>query len=281
MQFQITTLENIKLSEVLNAFNSAFADYFVKITLTEKNLAEKIMAENILLEKSVGAFADDKLVGFILLAIDEIEGRKTAYNGGTGVLPAWRGNRLTSKMYEFILPKLQTKEIYFQQLEVVTQNQAAIRVYEKIGFKKARTLACFKGNINPTITNPQFEIKILDELDGPIFTLFWNSSPSWQNSLSAIGRTKDLHKIIGAFAQETLVGYLIYTATGRIKQFAVKQEFRHSGLGQTLFAFAKSELGDQEIVITNLDKNDRESILFLGKLGLTLFLEQFEMTLEN
>lgn len=269
--FQFRTLENIKKAELINVFNSAFADYFVKIELNVKTLADKFLAENIALENSVGAFFENKLVGFILIGIES----KSSYNAGTGVLPEFRGNHLTEKMYDFILPKLKFQHIANQQLEVITENFSAIKTYEKSGFKKLRTLACFKGKIAISKLNNDVEMKEISEIDEPLFSSFWNSQPSWQNSFSAIKRTKNLHKIVGAFVRKTLVGYLVYTESGRVKQCAVHKDFRNSGIGQTLFA----ELNQKEIIITNVDKNDSETILFLEKIGLELFLEQFEMKL--
>ncbi len=269
-------LENVQTLELIQVFNSAFTDYFVNVSLDEKSLAIKIQTENTDLSKSVGAFFEETLVGFILLGIEN----KTVFNGGTGVLPEFRGNALTAKMYDFMMPKLKTEGIYFHQLEVVTKNLPAIKTYEKIGFTRARTLACFKGKIKTAKINSDIKIKFLNVIDTEIFPTFWNSQPSWQNSLSAIKNTQNLHKIVGAFDKENLVGYIIYTESGRVKQFAVRKDFRRVGIGQTLFALVQNELKDKEIIITNIDKNDRESISFLSKLGLTLFLEQFEMKLE-
>jgi ribosomal protein S18 acetylase RimI-like enzyme len=261
-----------KKTELIEVFNLAFADYFIKIELNENNFNEKVLVENIILEKSIGAFLDNNLVGFILVSIDE----NKSYNAGTGVLPNCRGNDLTKKMYEVLLPKLQAENIILQQLEVITENIPAIKTYEKIGFKKTKTLACFKGSIKNLKINNDVELKILDEIDETRFSDFWNAQPSWQNSFLAIKRTKSLHKIVGAFLKEKLVGYIIYTASGRIKQFAVDKNFRCLGIGQTLF----SQLNNQEIIITNIDENDQESLSFLSKIGLKIFIEQFEMELK-
>lgn len=269
MRFRFSTLENVQLTELIEVFNAAFADYFVKITLDEKSFADKILAENIILSKSVGVFFDEKLIGFILLGIEN----EIAYNGGTGVLPEFRGNNLTNRMYDFILLK---SNFRLHQLEVISQNTPAIKIYEKIGFQTVRTLICFRGKIAAENLNREIEIKVLDEIDENLFPQFWNSNPSWQNSPSAIGRTKNLHKIIGAFCKNKLVGYLIYTENGRIKQFAVHKDFRHFGIGQTLF----HHLNNQEIIITNIDKADAETVSFLKKIGLNSFLEQFEMKLK-
>lgn len=270
MQFHFSTLENIHKTELIDTFNQSFADYFVKIELNEERFQNKILTENIDLQKSVGAFFNDKLVGFILIGTEN----RIAYNGGTGVLPDFRGNSLTVEMYKVVLPKLKNQGISFHQLEVITENFPAIKTYEKIGFKKTRTLVCFKGPILVSNINEEIEIKVLEDIDEKIFPTFLNSQPSWQNSLSAIERTKYLHKIIGAFYQNQLVGYLIYMENGRIKQFAVQRNFRHKSIGQTLFNFIKT---NQEIIITNIDKSDSETISFLNKIGLKPFLEQFEM----
>lgn len=271
MKFRFSTLANVNKTELIEVFNSTFADYFVKIELSEQTLADKICAENIDLSKSVGAFLAEKLVGFILIGIEGTN----SYNGGTGVLPKFRGNHLTEKMYDFILPKLKAEGVYLHQLEVITANFPAIKTYEKIGFTRARTLACFKGKIRITKINKDVGLRFLDDIDRQLFPVFLYSQPSWQNSLSAVNRTINQHKIVGAFYQSELVGYLIYTENGRIKQVAVDQDFRHLGIGQTLC----SQLNNKEIIITNVDKNDEETVSFFKKIGLNLFLEQFEMQL--
>lgn len=272
MKFRFAALNKVRSNELIGVFNSAFTEYFVKIELNEQSFSNKILSENIDLEKSVGAFFNNKLVGFILIGTE----KGIAYNGGTGVLPEFRGNLLSRKMYGFILPKLKLENIHSHQLEVITENFPAIKTYEKTGFKIVRTLVCFKGKISVSKVNEEIEIKILEDIDENLFPTFWNSQPSWQNSLSAIERTKKLHKIIGAFCKNKLVGYLIYTENGRVKQFAVNKDFRRLGIGQTLF----SQLNNKEIVITNIDKDDTETVSFLNKIGLNPFLEQFEMKLK-
>lgn len=280
MQFRFSTLENVKTAELLDAFNAAFADYFIKIEFDEKALASKLAAENLSLKTSVGAFFEDKLAGFILLGIDDFGGRKTAYNGGTGVVPEFRGNALTEKMYDFILPILKKAGAQVQLLEVVTKNIAALKTYEKIGFRAVRPLSCFQGKIAPSEINKNLELKFLDDIDARRIKPFWNSPPGWQNSLSAIRRARHKHKIIGAFDRSIPIGYIAFTQSGRVKQFGVKKDFRHKGVAQTLFARLKNEIGDKELTVNNIDKTDAETIAFLNKTGLKIYLEQFEMRME-
>ncbi|MEM7573124.1 MAG: GNAT family N-acetyltransferase [Bacteroidota bacterium] len=110
--------------------------------MNKEQLKAKIEIENIDLDISVGAFDNGKLVGFILHGFRRINGRNLVYNGGTGVLPEKRGNNLTIRMYNFILPFFHKLKIHSLQLEVISNNLYAINAYKKVGFSYLR--ACLK-----------------------------------------------------------------------------------------------------------------------------------------
>lgn len=87
---EFRTLRGVDENELLRVFNQSFADYFVTVQLTFDQLRQKIKADHVDLDLSVGAFADNTLVGFIHHAFNCIDGVNTVYNGGTGVFPAFR-----------------------------------------------------------------------------------------------------------------------------------------------------------------------------------------------
>src|SRR6478672_6297058 len=157
---QIKTLEGVPVAVIADTFNAAFADYLVSIQLTEQALRDKMRAENTTPECSAGVFENGRLVGFILIGI----GDGIAYNGGTGVIPEFRGQNLTQKMYEYLFTLLAAKGIGNHLLEVITENGRAIPIYQKIGFEIKRTVSCFKGKINrtPTENNNIFAIELND-----------------------------------------------------------------------------------------------------------------------
>lgn len=50
----------------------------------------------------------------------------------------YRGNQLSDKLIQFVLKKLADLEISILRLEVTANNEAAIKSYERNGFKIAR-----------------------------------------------------------------------------------------------------------------------------------------------
>lgn len=95
---EIRNLEQVKKSEILEAFNKSFSDYFVPFKLTEEPLEKKMVTDKIDLKLSVGIFEDKKLIAFILHGFDVIDNQKIIYNRGTGVIPEKRGFGLTKNL---------------------------------------------------------------------------------------------------------------------------------------------------------------------------------------
>lgn len=272
---EITTLNSANIAEITAVFNAAFSDYVLPLTLSPTDLAAKMASENVMAEWSAGAFADGKLVGFILMGTDG----KTAYNAGTGVIAEFRGQKLTAKMYDFLLPMLAEKNIVNHQLEVITQNAKAIPIYEKIGFITTRKVVCFKGKIT-NCNHGSAELKPVGFADVTPLETSWDFSPTYQNASHAIARTPELHQTIGAYRDGKLLGYVVFgKANLRVKQFVVEKEFRRQGIGQQLFSEVQRMSPDKDVSLINIDSTDG-SIDFLKKIGLAETVSQFEMRLQ-
>ena len=149
-------------------FNSAFARNFVKLQPTEEEfyyrLNDKIRMEY---DISAGSFDGNEMVGFILHTSNIYQGIPTAYNGGTGVLPGFRNQKVAENIYEFLIPKIQSKFLARILLEVVEVNEYAIKLYEKIGFCFKRRMLCFKQShkIEYLKGEIQSEEGTIDEVD--------------------------------------------------------------------------------------------------------------------
>lgn len=275
----IKTLENTTIETILVTFNKAFSDYTIPMQITQEQLESKIHIENIKLEYSVGAFENNELIAFILHGHDILNGKLILYNGATGVIPSKRGNNLTLKLYEFLIPLLREKEISFIKLEVITTNKPAISTYKKAGFSNFRELACYKGIIAPQ-NKLTYEIKEFSELNWEKLTTFWDWSPSWQNDISAIENSKNQIVKMGIFDNEKWIGYVLFNSKSKkIQQFAVDKSYRNKGVASQLF----SHIGNHyttEINLINIESTANSTITFLEQLGLQNTISQYEMVLE-
>jgi ribosomal protein S18 acetylase RimI-like enzyme len=276
MEFR--TLANILVPDIINAFNEAFSDYFIKLQLNKETMASKIKSEHILLNYSVGAFENEQLVGFILHGYDIMDGIKTIYNAGTGVLPAFRGQGITASLYRYCIPLLKREGISSHILEVIDNNYPAIKIYEQSGFKKIRTLSAFKCS-NVIAVHKPFEIQQMEDIDEETRS-FFSMTPAWQNSLASIKRDIQGHKILGVFENSQLIAYAAYVpATGRVRQCAVHPFYRRKGIGTALFHYMMQDSTTGELLVTNFDDAYKPGICFLQSLGFKKLLGLYEMKL--
>jgi ribosomal protein S18 acetylase RimI-like enzyme len=269
----LQTLQHSTLSQVVEVFNESFSDYIVPLNLTMEQMENKIKNDSIQLAFSAAAFESDKPVAFILHGYDVVNHEKIIYNAGTGVIPSRRGNSLTRKLYDFILPRLHSNEISKIQLEVITENKPAIKTYQNIGFEIVRELNCYKGSVIPVIANNDFQIQYLDNYDWDELQSFWDWKPSWQNSITAVENLKHVNASFGIYTNEILLGYLIFNpATKRVQQFAVHKDHRGAGIGKQLFRCLADSFGN-EISIINIDEASVETAEFVKSIGLKSLCE--------
>lgn len=272
---QIHSLDKISLEDLAETFNKAFENYFVPIQLNAELLAQKIKAENIVLEYSAGITINNRLVGFILIGIHPES--KTAYNAGTGIISEFRGQTLTEKLYAFLLPELDKIGIKNHQLEVICENEKAISIYKNIGYSITRKVICYKGKISKP-KESGLEITEIDFPNENEIRAFWNQIPAYQNSSFCIKNASERYKTFGIFCNRNLAGYITFDShTIRIKQFGVHKNYRNKAIAHQLFYKVQLEIPDAEIFVINVDENDFETTAFLQKVGLFSFISQYEM----
>ena len=276
----IQTLEDTAPEKIVEVFNESFSDYIVPLSLTKEQLENKLKNDSIQLAFSPAAFEDDKLVAFILHGYDVVNKKNVIYNAGTGVIPSRRGNRLTRKLYDFILPMLQSNDINKIQLEVIAENKPAIKTYQDIGFEMARELTCYKGSVNPGAAQSDFQIRSLLNYDWATLQSSWDWKPAWQNSITAVENLKHVNDSFGIYANEILLGYIIFDPVSkRVQQFAVHKNHRRQGIGKQLFYHIAQTFG-KDISIINVDDVSIETTEFLNSIGLEAYVKQFEMELQ-
>ncbi|OKL39157.1 GNAT family N-acetyltransferase [Pontibacter flavimaris] len=281
--FRFSFLTAKDLPQLRNTFLEAFADYVVPVQLSEEQLKDKVEREGILPGFSVGAFVGGQMVGFILTGLGEWQGRPTAYNAGTGVVPLHRGHSLTQQMYDFLLPKLRESGVEQCILEVIQGNMPAIRAYKKVGFKITRSLSCFRAAKQDLLLgaepSEQVTISATTQPDWETYSSFWEVGPSWQNDINAIKRSKGQAQTLEARSvQQEVVGYIsFFRKNGAVAQLAVGKGWRGKGIGTALLREAVKQVEAPSIMFINIEDTGQSMLSYLKGRHLGLLLRQYEM----
>lgn len=271
----IRTLEHTSLADLAAAFNAGFEGYFIKLHLSEEQMQERIITESIDLSLSVGMFDRARIVGFLLTGIDIVNGVLTANNCGTGVATEYRGQGITLKLYEILIPLLREKGVQQCMLEVIIDNAIAIHLYEKVGYSIERKVDCYRstGSTPEKITEHRFAEHFNDELRE-----FDEVAPTWQYSNTAISKTND-KKIVEIVQDGRVVAASIFRpSNGRVMFFGVDKDHRKQGLGTSLFHIM-NKASDVPLSVINIDSSHAGIKAFLEKTGMVYFLSQYEMVM--
>jgi ribosomal protein S18 acetylase RimI-like enzyme len=287
MAYRYRFLTRDQFPQIHQAFLQAFADYYVETGgITEEVLYNRAVKNGVDFSVSVGAFDAERLVAMTLVGLDQWKGATAAFDIGTGVVPGHRGRGVAKEMFQFALPRLRERGATRFVLEVIQENQPAIKAYKAVGFEVTREFDCFRwelarggGALDPA---PDVDIRReeRDSLDSFEAHLDWR--PSWENSFSSIRRIPDDVRLFGAYSAGECVGLLVYyPGTNWVMTFVVKRNRRRRGVGSALLDwFARRRPGVQPVVrLVNIDRNDLATVSLLQKAGCELLIRQFEMEL--
>ncbi len=232
---------------------------------------------------SVGAFSGDKMVGFIVHTSNNYQNECYAYNGGTGVIPEYRGLNLTEHMYGRAIRQMQEYGIQKCVLEVIDTNSNAIKAYQKVGFRKKRMLRCYKlvrSIVAATNHTERYSVETLDTrgLEAlPNLTI-----PSFMDTWAQLTRNSAHEKMLRIYDQDdTLKGYAIFQPdNGRIARLWVHEKYRRIGIGRSLLSTIASKCPNKSLTVINVDENDQAAHQFLIACGFENQINQWEMILE-
>src|SRR5690606_30261272 len=150
---EIRTLRSTEVAAVHELVLDAFAVYPVPIRPTLAQFESMLARRGADWSVSFGAFRDGTLVGATLTAIDEWPAlHMGAYNVISAVREGWQGRGVLTALFEWLSLALDRRQVTQMQLEVLIDNPAARRSYERLGFDSERHLFCFEL---PRLERPQ------------------------------------------------------------------------------------------------------------------------------
>jgi len=283
--FEFKGFQQKDVSKMRKTFNKAFSDYIVPIQLSHGQFVQKIIQKtNISFKYSIGSYYNKKLVGFIFNSIDYYEGKKTAYNGGTGVITDFRGNHLTQRMYESVFPKFENIGIEQCVLEVIANNKPAIKVYENLGFKRTKFYHCLKLLEESTylgkIKMNNVDLIIPDKPKWKRYERFCDYDTCFLDSFPLLKKNKENETILEAYLNQQLVGFLIFNRKmGRVEHIGIDHNARGKGIGTLLIKKMIKICRKKPIYILNLNERNYSLLNFFLRLGFRNEIDQFEFKL--
>jgi len=264
-------------STLYECFLVAFSDYQVDMQVSEQRFAQRLARDGVQMEISAAAFDDDRMIGFYINGNGEWQGKQTAYDAGTGVVPDYRNQGVAKELFAFTESKLRELPVSEYLLEVLTTNERAVALYRKLGFVETRRFAVFRSQrtLQPLDDLAEVDIRRMEEPDWKLFQSFWDGYPSWQNSVAAVERSPNERVIMGAHVDGKCVGYgVVFSPVANLMQLAVAPSFRRKGIGSRILRALSAE---ETLKVNNIDEELKGTLAFFEANGFKVVLEQFEM----
>jgi ribosomal protein S18 acetylase RimI-like enzyme len=278
--FQYRTLENTGPDELYGAFMSAFSDYSVPVDMTKEQFFGLLARNGYVPALSAGVYDGDMLAGFIINGVRQWNGVLTAYDNGTGVVPAYRKQGLTTGMFAFISGRLKEKGVRQCLLEVIQTNLPAYKLYQKLGFTVSREFSCFRaGKDDIALTPPVgFSCSFERQIDEEKASLLRDYAPAWQNTLESACSVPGDCIIASVERGGELAGYAAANfRTGSVFQLAVSPKYRGLGIGAGLLRALLAKAESPKISFLNVESGCESMTGFLMHSGFRLEVEQYEM----
>ena len=176
---EIKKVSDCPLSEVVDVWNKGFQDYFVPVHLDSDTFLKRMEKEDLNAEHSVVLQESDELVGILLNGFRVRNGNIMAWNGGTAVVPNWRGKGVSKALMKESLSLYKKRGVKVATLEAIRQNERAIALYKSFGYETIDELILFDGRLRDDIeVEPLHTVSIRPELL-PHLT-FYDANVPWQ-----------------------------------------------------------------------------------------------------
>ena len=271
------SLTDADFASLYACFLEAFSDYQVDMRMSEQQFAQRVTRDGVQLEISAGAFDNERMVGFYMNALGDWEGKLTAYDAGTGIVPHYRGRGVAQELFEFVVSRLKERAVSQYLLEVLTSNERAVSLYRKLGFVEVRRLVVLRSQqaMEPLDDLAEVDLRRIEAPDWKLFASFWDGYPSWQNSNAAVERITNDRVIMGAHIDGVCVGYgIVFTPQANLMQLAVSPAHRGKGIGSRILRALST---DETLKVNNIDEELKGTLAFFEANGFKVVLDQFEM----
>ncbi|MGN4128139.1 GNAT family N-acetyltransferase [Lysinibacillus sphaericus] len=276
---EIKTVSQCTLEEAIQAWNKGFEEYFVEIAMDKEKFLNRLVGEGLSPELSIVAFDGQEPIGIVMNGIRHLNGRKIAWNGGTGVAPAYRGKGVSRTLMDKTLAIYARENVDIATLESIKGNSKAIALYEKYGYDITNHLLFLSGVFEAKVKEPlQMRVEAIRPEQLSSFSFYKEDVPwqcSWHSNKQ--GEAKVFYNL-----ENEAMGYILYRAQwaedGQLERIILYQlEVLEKGSVEYIPYFMAS-ITNQKVTIATVNfLASNPATNYLLENGLAVMTEQVQM----
>lgn len=184
---EIKRLSECTFLEYKEAWNRGFEEYYVNMEMTLEQLFSRMVYEGLSPEISIVAFKEEMPIGIVLNGIRERDGKRIAWNGGTGISPEHRNKGLGKQLMEATLRIYEEEKIEVATLEVLLENKRAISLYEKAGFSRREEIIHYQQEVIIQFPNLKVRYRAKNVYPHELRQLsIFTENTSWQTRIESV-----------------------------------------------------------------------------------------------
>ncbi|MEM7223340.1 MAG: GNAT family N-acetyltransferase [Pseudomonadota bacterium] len=279
----IRSCRDTPLADLHELMCAAFADYVLPMRPTQDQFRLMLRQRGFDAAFSKIAIENDKAVAFWFIGYDPAI-PTSGYVVASGTIPSHRRRGLAKQVFARVRGALLDKRVASLELEVIDGNHGARKLYQSLGFRPQRDVACYTIPMPTPMLTSSASIIIKDASlndlreDG---VNLWDWTPTWQNDFRSLARISDQLVSLECRKDGELVGYAILIGpTATLAQISIRTDQRRKGIGTHLLARLHRKFGRKAIQVINADARDICLAGFIEKHGGSLETKQTVMHLQ-
>lgn len=283
-------MSELSAEDMVSLWNKGFEGYFINSTMNLDKFLSRTVNEGLSLEHSLVVYENSDPIGFVMNGFRVIEGKRVAWNGGTGIAAEHRGKGIGKILMERNL------QLYYEQgadialLEALIQNKAAIKLYQSVGYGITEQLISLQHTeaLDASLLQPNANNRYVTKRGLPVEVKglsFYRHLSAWQTQWASL---KDGESIIISDEGDEVIGYALFKRVfgedGNLATIALYQCESIPGREDTkdILKAVLSEVyapvsSSCKRITMNIRDSNKELIGVLERLGFTTFVEQVHM----
>ncbi len=276
--FRVRDTSHLGIAALAEATNATFAEYFMPVVHTATGFSAFCRwfsidtAQSVLLEHE-----DGRLAGLTMLAT---RGDR-AWCGGFGIVPEFRGRGLSVGLADALSERARSLGLRSLQLEVLTQNERAVKAYQRAGLTATRELVILTGDAAPLHPNTDAALDVRPAAPEDAWTcaaVLPAPAPCWQREAVSVLGMPDLRAWVARRDGQVQAALICRRSPPSGPISLLSLPFAEEDAARALLGRAVAEIGVTQFFLLN-EPQDSPLLPVLQSLGLRETNRQYEMRL--